>query len=307
MRGPTVDDTTRLCPVCGAAFTPIKAKGSWTTRCPGCKGKFAPGYKVGRRPAYTPPALDSTRVCTDCGLTKLIKQFWSRADYYRSYCLACHRQRKWASAPEHECQGCGQAFRPKEANRSQFCSRECYFASIHREPEPKPSCSECGKPTSRQGKLACSRACALAKGRRLHKEKYYVPARTVNPFSTITCKYCGNTFECNFIVVRRLFCSKRCTERYTKDLRTARLRTNGQVEQFSRYEIYKRDGWHCQICGRKVERRLRSGDRMSATLDHVIPVSRGGQHMRANVRLAHMICNSLKRDGDGGQLLLFAN
>ena len=35
---------------------------------------------------------------------------------------------------------------------------------------------------------------------------------------------------------------------------------------------------------------------MSATLDHVIPLAKGGAHARANVRCAHLICNLRKGD-----------
>lgn len=34
------------------------------------------------------------------------------------------------------------------------------------------------------------------------------------------------------------------------------------------------------------------------TIDHLLPVSAGGDDVRANVRLAHFICNS--RRGSGG-------
>jgi 5-methylcytosine-specific restriction endonuclease McrA len=31
---------------------------------------------------------------------------------------------------------------------------------------------------------------------------------------------------------------------------------------------------------------------MSATLDHVVPISVGGEHTRENVRCAHLRCNA---------------
>ena len=35
---------------------------------------------------------------------------------------------------------------------------------------------------------------------------------------------------------------------------------------------------------------------MSPTIDHIIPMSKGGGHTWDNVQIAHAICNSRKRD-----------
>jgi 5-methylcytosine-specific restriction endonuclease McrA len=52
----------------------------------------------------------------------------------------------------------------------------------------------------------------------------------------------------------------------------------------------------CQICGEPVEYNRGSQDRMAATIDHIVPLSKGGKHQYDNCQLAHRICNSLKRD-----------
>jgi 5-methylcytosine-specific restriction endonuclease McrA len=66
---------------------------------------------------------------------------------------------------------------------------------------------------------------------------------------------------------------------------------NGAPEKFTRTEIGERDGWICGICGEPVDRTLRFPDKMSPSLDHVIPLSLGGEHSPANSRIAHWICN----------------
>ena len=58
--------------------------------------------------------------------------------------------------------------------------------------------------------------------------------------------------------------------------------------------MYERDGWVCQLCIEPVDPELRYPDHMSASLDHVIPLSRGGHHTWENVQLAHLICNTRK-------------
>ena len=61
--------------------------------------------------------------------------------------------------------------------------------------------------------------------------------------------------------------------------------------------IYARDGGRCHICDKKV----RPPD---ASMDHLVPISRGGMHEPANVRLAHLECNLRRHTRGPAQLLL---
>jgi len=56
--------------------------------------------------------------------------------------------------------------------------------------------------------------------------------------------------------------------------------------EISRKNIIKRDGHSCQYCG----------SRISLTVDHVIPKSRGGQETWENLVCACLKCNNLKGD-----------
>lgn len=53
----------------------------------------------------------------------------------------------------------------------------------------------------------------------------------------------------------------------------------------------------CGICGQPVDMHLKWPDPMSKTVDHIIPVAKGG-HPSAieNLQLAHFKCNRLKSD-----------
>jgi 5-methylcytosine-specific restriction endonuclease McrA len=68
------------------------------------------------------------------------------------------------------------------------------------------------------------------------------------------------------------------------------------AEPVLRSVIWLRDGGRCRYCGRLVELR-RTGDippedRM--TFDHVVPISRGGEHTYANIWASCHECNTLK-------------
>ena len=65
--------------------------------------------------------------------------------------------------------------------------------------------------------------------------------------------------------------------------RRTRLR-GGFVEPVDPFAVAERDGWRCHICGDTVARR-------DMSLDHLVPIARGGTHEMTNVRLAHLSCN----------------
>lgn len=70
------------------------------------------------------------------------------------------------------------------------------------------------------------------------------------------------------------------------------------------HELGARDGWRCHLCRRRVSPRLRSPHRMSATFDHLVPVTDGGTDEPENLRLAHLTCNSSRGKRGTVQLLL---
>ena len=69
------------------------------------------------------------------------------------------------------------------------------------------------------------------------------------------------------------------------------LKCGATVGKFLPIEIFERDAWKCQLCHRKVNKKLKHPNPFSPSLDHIIPLSRGGAHSRANTQLAHLCCN----------------
>ena len=56
------------------------------------------------------------------------------------------------------------------------------------------------------------------------------------------------------------------------------------------------DGWRCWLCGGEIDPCAPTGSKHSGTVDHVVPRSRGGGSERANLRLAHRVCNARRAD-----------
>ena len=66
-----------------------------------------------------------------------------------------------------------------------------------------------------------------------------------------------------------------------------RARIGTIIERINYDAIYERDKGLCQLCGDPVVRE-------KMTLDHIIPLAKGGIHSQSNVQLAHRGCNSKK-------------
>jgi 5-methylcytosine-specific restriction endonuclease McrA len=130
----------------------------------------------------------------------------------------------------------------------------------------------------------------------------------------VCCDVCGADFFPRYlhqaISHRGRFCSNRCwlarlaenkriheSKTHANRVYSARRRARKQLvpfEDFDRKEIFDRDGWICGICSNPVDHRLSFPDHLSASLDHVVPLSKGGSHTKTNSQCSHWICNSRK-------------
>lgn len=69
-------------------------------------------------------------------------------------------------------------------------------------------------------------------------------------------------------------------------------------------EIRERDKNRCHLCRKRVSSKPYPHP-MSASLDHVIPLSHDeGHHVPENVRLAHLVCNTAKGNRGGNEQLM---
>lgn len=87
------------------------------------------------------------------------------------------------------------------------------------------------------------------------------------------------------------------TGRYSWPQEAARRARNAgatTVHLIEAGEVYARDKWACYLCAGLIDPALPPFHPDSKTVDHVVPLSRGGQHTMDNVRAAHLRCNSAK-------------
>lgn len=119
-----------------------------------------------------------------------------------------------------------------------------------------------------------------------------------------SCSYCGSRFV-GFHAQQ--YCSVECRESTQLDpeekrehLRSAWRRKNhvrrarlkmATIELFSSSEIFERDGYTCQKCMNPTDPSSGHNNNEYPTLDHIIPLSKGGPHSRWNSQCLCRRCN----------------
>lgn len=194
-----------------------------------------------------------------------------------------------------QCRLCAALFcaLPRPGPLPQYCSRSCrqyLYNESYKErlvtariaEKNSQRCHICDGPLGFHRSRYCSPKCA-SRAKNISQ---------MAPLKTGTCLVCFVTFQSKW---PRKYCSARCKSARWNLLR--RTRKRGRLGTADRditiVVVARRDSWRCWLCRRKVKP-LASGA-ARASIDHLIPLSGGGEHIWSNVRLAHMGCNSRKQ------------
>lgn len=78
--------------------------------------------------------------------------------------------------------------------------------------------------------------------------------------------------------------------------RRARMKGAPNGDRVMRAALIDRDNGQCQLCGHTIDLALTFPHPRSASIDHRIPLSKGGEHSMANTQLSCLVCNMRKSD-----------
>ncbi len=139
-------------------------------------------------------------------------------------------------------------------------------------------------PTLRVGKRTISYACG--KGTRSDKANFQHVTKVLKSLEGKGCIKIGDTtregtlYHVNLPSEVALVKEKIATKIQTED-------TDYFNNPEKREELFKRDKYQCHYCGETVTRD-------NATLDHLIPQSKGGKNTKDNLKTSCLMCNSIK-------------
>lgn len=215
----------------------------------------------------------------------------------------------------HQCTGCGQTFVAKRTGTAgAYCSRGCAFKHCR----PAPISAARRAVIDERRTYRAWAALAASRRRKIEaataaKVEADAKASAIEARATRPCATCGGTVG-GGATCPRSYCSwgcRRASEPYRKAARAAKARRKARErgaensERFDPLEVLRRDGWRCHLCGIKTPERLRgTTDDRAPELDHIVPLSKGGEHSRRNTACACRRCNISKGDRILGQMLL---
>jgi endogenous inhibitor of DNA gyrase (YacG/DUF329 family) len=264
----------------------------------------------------------------------------TRTRFCSTGCQDLHAwERRIAPLEIRDCNGCGKPYARCMPSRFRYCSQQCKTAS---HTQIKTACAQCGKTVlKRPDQLKryptpyCSKSCAVKAHQATRPRQPKLYRLKVTHWQGQDCAVCGTSsldaycseycrqlhkrdgeqvdklyqcVECGTEWLRwqrpgrRTYCSDECSlkvhRRNGKRTRRARLRAV-KAETVDIRKVAERDGWRCHICKKKVTQKTWS-------LDHLVPLSYGGEHSYTNTALAHHRCNTLRSNTGSAQLRLAA-
>lgn len=269
---------------------------------------------------------DRQITCRQCAVQFTVSKGWKIGRFCTTRCSEAFyrakagKPKRWedgipACHKEATCFWCEIAFKPKRAGRTKFCSRDCAFefktakAALPAPPVARVFMGKCEQCASRfradNPASLCSEECKKERARQAWAKaavENYVPKQ-------IICQECGQTHTTTYGNKSRVYCGIKClrraTRRVSKNARDARERA-AFVERVNPMKVFERDGWRCHLCGCKTPRRLRGTyDDRAPELEHIVPLSKGGEHSYRNTACSCRKCNQEESDQAIGQMLLF--
>jgi len=221
--------------------------------------------------------------------------------------VACSRLSRRKLPIETHCWFCGNALEGlgKPGFPKRYCDRVCAAKlRVKQEQEARDTSSVCAVcSVTFVGKTRnlryCGEVCRV-EGNRLKAAQRWEEFLSTQPeFKELDCEWCGLKVQ-----VPRSFTGGR---KYHDDCKIKARRARNRIKTLRRQgvktdkritheEVAERDNFVCYLCEKSVDMSLPRTSKLGATLDHVIPVSKGGEDSLENLRLAHWVCNIKKSD-----------
>lgn len=291
------------CRTCGAGFCWERAPGQRGRPPLYCSADCRKGNKI---------QAEAQGTCGVCGLG-----YTRSAGRLGIYCSkACQSRRKRVRAPREPelvslpCCGCGETKNRKTWHRDdgdtgdslRYCCMRCYHGARAKVAGERAALVRIGANWSRchREDAANKRSLIASEVAALRRIAAYVERPAMY---SVACACCGAEHQARRTKGNhRRVCApctegrKRAAKRVANARRKARQR-GAHSERIDPIKVFEAEGWICYLCGVLTSKAKRGTfDPLAPELEHVIPLSKGGGHVRGNVRCACRRCNGLKSD-----------
>lgn len=266
-------DIIKNCPICGERFE-IKKNGALTKYC--------------------------SEVCSDEARRIRNRERWREANP------------GWDDGTNKVCEWCGQAFTvpARNAHIARFCSEECKSRSKGHMPleEYKTLLEKQKEETMERNERQrlIKKIYQLLKKEINNREKVIEERNRIDSL-TRRCVECGEMFynPSPNVLTCSTECSRKRSRRISRTIYKGRINDSNLVDKnITLTKLYNRDDGMCYLCGIQCD----WDDKVTTdkghtivgksypSIEHMIPLSKGGKHSWNNVKLACMECNTLKGD-----------
>jgi len=186
-----------------------------------------------------------------------------------------------------------------------YCSRACASKALRvLKPKRSANCDNCAQEflTAKDDQHFCSTACRLTVQKQKQREATRAFYKELYPdgIKRKVCAWCGETLE---VPAKKTLASRKYHEacslvaqRARYRIKTVKRQSKTKPSRLAADQVLREYGDKCHICKETIDLELDRTSRMGLTVDHVIPLSKGGTDEIDNLRPAHWICNNRKSD-----------
>lgn len=215
------------------------------------------------------------KICPVCN-----KEFTTKRKH-QMYCSHdCQAQSMRKERASGVCMYCGKYFTAKRYTAvGKYCSHQCQINDLHQQKLDK----------LKQEQL-------VKEKRKQEKEQQKLQAERLNQLAHYKeCAECGTVFYAQHLAVK--YCSDSCRKKHFNRYHDHRLdKCAVKDPSITLAKLYVKYNGVCQICGQKLPLDCDLNDDRHPSIDHIIPVSKGGNHTWDNVQLLCRKCNCKKRN-----------
>ena len=222
----------------------------------------------------------------------------------------CARLSRKKLPVETECWFCSKPLEDigKAGFPKRYCGRKCRDSQRVRLNQQardlRSVCVECNQQFEgfKRNLKYCGDQCRILGNRKYASNRWREEVAARPEFKEWDCAWCHEVIRVpvSFTGFNKYHAECKLRARRARDRRKTLRRQGVKSDQrITHEEIAERDNYLCHLCGEPVDMSLPRTSKLGATLDHVIPVSRGGVDSRENLKLAHWICNVKKSDKIG--------